>query len=101
MKFDNISTVLENVGHINQGIQMVKDQQENCNISNVRIAKKLDTIQLKVNKVENNFLHSKRGLGLAITIGSLVGLGVTNIGLYVDIRSSVNNLQKSMSELMP
>ncbi len=34
---------------------------------------------------------------MAITIGSLVGLGVTNIGLYADIRSSVNNLQKSMS----
>ncbi len=32
LKFDNISTVRENVGHINQGIQMVKDQLENCNI---------------------------------------------------------------------
>ncbi len=59
LKFDNISTVRENVGHINQGIQMVKRQLENCNISNVRLVKKLDTIQLKVNKVENNFLHSK------------------------------------------
>ncbi len=97
LKFDNISTV----GHINQVIQMVKDQLENCNISNVRIEKKLDIIQLKVNQVENNFLHSesKRGLGLAITIGSLVGLRVTNIGLYADIRSSVSNLQKSMSRI--
>ncbi len=101
LKFDNISTVRENVGHINQGIQMVKDQLENCNITNLRIVRKLDTIQLKVKKVENNFLHnkSKRGLGLAITIGSLVGLGITNIGLYADIRSSVNNLQKSMSRI--
>ncbi len=83
MKFDNISTVRENVGHINQGVQMVKDQLENFNITNPRLQKKQDTIQLKVNKVENNFLHSKskRGLGLAITIGSLVGLAVTNIGL--------------------
>ncbi len=80
---------------------MAKDELKNCNIYNVRIQKKLDTIQLKVNKVENNFLHSKtqRGLGLAITIGSLVGLGVTNIGLYADIRTSVNNLQKSMSRI--
>ncbi len=78
LKFDNISTVRENVGHINQGIQMVKDQLENFNITNPRIQKKLDTIQLKVNKVENTFLYSKskRGLGLAITIGSLVGLAV-------------------------
>ncbi len=75
---------------------MVNDQLEHYNITNLRLKKKLDTIQLKVNKVENNFLHSKtkRGLGLAITIGSLVGLAVTNIGLYADIRSSVNNLQK-------
>ncbi len=36
---------------------------------------------------------------MAITIGSLVGLSVTNIGLYADIRSSVNNLQKSMSRI--
>ncbi len=36
---------------------------------------------------------------MAITIGSLVGLAVTNIGLYADIRSSVNNLQKSMSRI--
>ncbi len=80
---------------------MVKDELEKCNISNVRLEKKLDTIQLKVNKVENNFLHSKsrKGLGLAITIGSLVGLGVTNIGLYADTRSSVNNLQNSMSRI--
>ncbi len=96
LKFDNISTVQENVGHINQGIQMVKDQLEHYNITNLRLKKKLETIMLKVNKVENNFLHSKtkRGLALAITIGSLVGLGVTNIGLYTDIRSSVNNFTK-------
>ncbi len=75
LKFDNISTVRENVGHINQGIQMVKNQLEHYNITNLRLKKKIETIQLKVNKVENNFLHSKskRGLGLAITIGSLVG----------------------------
>ncbi len=80
---------------------MVKDQVENYNITNLRIVKKLETIQLNVNKVENNFLHSKskRGLGLAIMIGSLVGLGVTNIGLYADIQSSVNSLQKSMSKI--
>ncbi len=36
---------------------------------------------------------------MTITIGSLVGLGVTNIGLYADMRSSVNNLQKSMSRI--
>ncbi len=80
---------------------MVKDQLENFNITNLRIQKKLDTIQLKVNKVKYNFLHSKskRDLGLAITIGSLVGLAVTNIGLYADIRSSVNSLQKSMSRI--
>ncbi len=101
LKFDNISTVRENDGHIIQGIQIVKDQLEHYNITNLRLKKKIETIQLKVNKVENNFLHSKtkRGLGLAITIGSLVGLAVTNIGLYADIRSSVNNLQKSMSRI--
>ncbi len=42
LKFDNISTVRENVGHINQGIQMVKDQLGKCNIPNVRTEKKLD-----------------------------------------------------------
>ncbi len=67
----------------------------------MRLEKKLDTIQLKVNKDEINFLHSKnkRGLGIAIAIGSLVGLGVTNIGLYAELRSSVNNLQNSMSRI--
>ncbi len=102
LKFDNISTVRENVGHINQGIQMVKDQLEHYNIANLRLEKKIETIQLKVNKVENNFLHSKnkRGLGLAITIGSLVGLAVTNIGLYAYIRSSVNNFQIQCLELI-
>ncbi len=98
LKFDNISIVRENVRHINHGIQMVKDKLEQCKISNVRLEKKLDTIQLKVNKVENNFLHSKskRGLGMAITIGSF---GVTNTGLYVDLRSSVNNLQNLVSRI--
>ncbi len=101
LKLDNISIVPENVGHINQGIQMVKDELEKCNISNVRLEKKLDTMQLKVNKEEYNFLRSKSkiGFGLAITIGSFVGLGVTNICLYADICSSVNNLQNSMSRI--
>ncbi len=101
LKFDNISIVRENVIHISHGIQMVKDKSEQYNISNVRLVKKLDTIQLKVNKVENNFLHSKskRGLGMTITIGSLVGRGVTNTSLYADLRSSVNNLQNSMSRI--
>ncbi len=101
LKFDNISIVRENVRHISHDIQMVKDKLEQCKIFSVRLEKKLDTIQLKVNKVENNFLHSKskRRLGMAIAIGSLVGLGVTNIGLYADLHSSVNNLQNSMSRI--
>ncbi len=72
LKFDNISMVGEKVRHINHGLQMVKDKLEHCKMSNVRLKKKLDTLQLKVNEVENNFLHSKskRGLGMAITIGS-------------------------------
>ncbi len=99
LKFDNINIERENVRQINHGIQIVKDKLIQYDISNIRLEKKLDTIQVKVNKVENNFLHSnsKRGLGMAIAIGSLVGLGVTNIGLYADLRSSVNNLQNSMS----
>ncbi len=36
---------------------------------------------------------------MAITIGSLVGLGATIKGLYADLRSSVNNLQNSMSRI--
>ncbi len=101
LKFDNISVVRENIRHINHGIQMVKDKLVQSKISNVKQEKKLDTIQLRVNKVENNFLHSKnkRGLGIAIAIRSLVGLGVTNIGLYAELRSSVNNLQNSMSRI--
>ncbi len=101
LKFDNISLVQENVRHINQGIQMVKDKLVQSKISNVKLEKKLETIQMKVNKVENNFLHSrnKRGLGIAIAIGTLVGLGVTNIGLYAELRSSVNELQNSMSRI--
>ncbi len=41
LKFDNISTVRKNVGHINQGIQMVKDQLEHYNITNQRLRKRL------------------------------------------------------------
>ncbi len=101
MKFDNISVVQENVRHINHGIQMVKYKLMRSKISNVRLEKKLNTIQMKVNKVENNILHSrnKRGLGIAIAIGTLVGLGVTNIGLYAELRSSINELQNSMSRI--
>ncbi len=100
LKFDNITVVRENVRQINHGIQMVKDKLVQSKISNVRLEKKLDTIQFKVAKVENNFLHSKskRAIGIAIAIGTLVGLGVANIGLYPD-RSSVNNLQNSMSRI--
>ncbi len=67
-------------------MQIVKDKLDECKISNVRLERKLDTIQLKVNTAENNFLHSKnkRGVGMAITIGSLVGLGLKNIGLCAD-----------------
>ncbi len=67
----------------------------------MRLEKKIDTIQLKVTKVENNFLHNKdkRAVGIGIAIGPLVGLGVTNIGLYMDLRSSVNTIQNSMSRL--
>ncbi len=59
LKFDNITVVRENVRQINHGIQMVKDKLAQSKISNVRLEKKLDTIQLKVAKIENNFLHSK------------------------------------------
>ncbi len=100
LKFDNITVVRENVRQVNHGIQMVKDKLVQSKISNVRLGKKLDTIQSKVAKVENNFLHtkSKRAIGIAIAIGTLVGFGVAKIGLYAD-RSSVNNLQNSMSRI--
>ncbi len=80
---------------------MVKDKLIISEISNVRLEKKLDAIQTKVTKIENNFLHSKskRGVGIAVAIGSLVGLGVANIGLYVELRSNVNNLQNSVSRI--
>ncbi len=101
LKFDNINTVRENVRQINEGIQIVKDKMVHSEIFNVRLEKKLDTIKLKVTKVENNFLHNKdkRGLGIVIAIGSLVGLGVTSIGLYADLRSSVNHLENSVSRI--
>ncbi len=99
LKFDNINGVKENVRHINNGIQMVKDILIFSEISNMRLEEKLDAIQTKVTKTENNFLHSKskRGVGIAIAIESLVGLGVANIGLYAELRSNVNNLQNSVS----
>ncbi len=99
--FDNINAVRENVKQINEGIQIVKDKMVHSKIFNVRLEKKLDTIKLKVTKVENNFLHKrdKRGLGIAIASGSLVGLGVTSIGLYADLRSSVNHLENSVSRI--
>ncbi len=64
LKFDNINGVRENVRHINNGIQMVKDKLIISEISNVRLEKKLDTIQTKVTKIENNFLHSKNKRGV-------------------------------------
>ncbi len=36
---------------------------------------------------------------MTITIESLIGVGVTNIGLYADIRSSVHNVQILMSRI--
>ncbi len=56
---------------------------------------------MKVNKVENNFLHSKskRGLRLAITIGSLVGLAVTNIGLYAELQNSMSRIDTLTEEV--
>ncbi len=73
LKFDNINDVRENVKQINEGIQIVKDKMVYSKLFNVRLEKKLDTIKLKITKVENNFLHDKdtRYLGIAIAIGSL------------------------------
>ncbi len=67
----------------------------------MRLEKKLDTIQLKVNKVENNFQHSKskRGLGMAITIGSLVGLGVTSVNNVQNSMSRIDDLQEETEEI--
>lgn len=101
LKFDNINAVRENVKQINQGIQIVRNKMVHSKVSNVRLEKKLDSIQLKVTKVENNFLQSKakRGLGLVISVGTLVGLGVTNMGLYTDLRLRVNNVENSVSRI--
>ena len=101
LKFDNINAVRENVKQINQGIQLVKETMKICNVTNVRLEKKLNTIQSKVTKVENIFLQSKakRGLGIAVAVGTLVGLGVSNIGLYADLYSRVNNIENSVSRI--
>ena len=101
LKFENIDAVRENVKQINKGIQIVKDKMVHSKISNVRLEKKLDSIQLRVTKVEKNFLHSKakRALGMAITVGTLVGLGVTNLGLYTNLHLRVNNIENSVSRI--
>ncbi len=64
LKFDNINIVRENVRHISNGLQMVKDKLIISEISNVRLEKKLEAIQTKVTKIENNFLHSKSKRGV-------------------------------------
>ena len=101
LKFDNINAVRENVKQINQGIQLVKEKMVINKVSDVRLEKKLKTIQSKVTKVENNFLQSKakRGLGIAVAVGTLVGLGTTGIGLYADLYSRVNNIENSVSRI--
>ncbi len=101
LKFDSIGTIRENVNQIKQALNLVKSKLHGNNTSNERLHKKIDTIQRKVTNVENNFLHTKekRAIGMAIAIGTLVGLGVTNIGLFMDLRSSVNTLQNQMSRL--
>ncbi len=101
LKFNNINTVRNNVKQISQGIQIVKDKMVNSKVSNVRLEKKLDIIQMKVTKVENNFLQSKakRAIGTAIVVGTLVGISVTGIGLHVNLRSRVNNIENSVSRI--
>ena len=101
LKFDNMNSLRDNVMQINQGIQVVKDKMVNSRISNVRLDKKLDTIQQKITKVENNFLHSKakRAVGIAVAVGVLAGLGVTNLGLYADLRLRVNNIEHSVTRI--
>ncbi len=101
LRFDTINTVRENVNQIKQGLNVIQNRLHQSNRTNVKLEQKLDTIQLKVTKVENNFLHTKdkRAVGIAIAIGTLIGLGVTNIALHTDLRSRVNTLQNQMSRL--
>ena len=102
LKFGNLNVVKENVKQIQQGVTLIKDRMTYRNISNVRLDRKIEAIQMKVTKVENNFLRSKdkrAAAALAIGITSLVGLGVTSIGLFADVRSRVNNMEKHVARI--
>ena len=101
LKFDNIGTVRENVKQIKQGVQMIKDKMVESKVENMSLHKKLHSIQLKVTKIENNFLNNKakRAIGMAIAIGSLIGISATNIGMLADLYGRVNQVEHSVVQL--
>lgn len=101
LEFSNITTVRENVKQISEALDTVKLTIIENNIQHEGLEQKIQTLERKLEKINENFIHhrQKRAVGMAIAIGTLVGLGVTNLGLYADMRINVNNLQKSLSRV--
>ena len=98
LEFSNITTVSENVKYISDAIETVKMKIRENNINHEGLEQKILTLEKKLVKINVNFIHNrqKRAVGVAIAIGTLVGLGITNLGLYADMRTNVNNLQGSL-----
>ncbi len=79
-------------------IKIVKDRLNN-GISHKRLLNKLKVVENKLTSPETNFVHTKRSITIAATIGTLAGLGITNIALYTEMKSAVNTLQESLPRL--
>ena len=66
-------------------------------MTHISLKKKINTLENKIKTLEANFLpnsRNKRSITIAIVIGALIGLGITSLGLYADLKSTVNTLQE-------
>ncbi len=63
---------------------------------------KLKVVENKLTSLGTNFVHTKRdkrSITIAAAIGTLAGLGITNIALYAELKSTVKTLQESLLKL--
>ena len=78
----------------------MKNRIQDAEEPNARLWKRTTKIEAKLSKLEQNFLgkshRAKGGVAIVAVIGGLAGLGITNLGLYADLK---NIIQQSLSKL--
>ncbi len=101
LSFENVTHVRDTLITVQDGIKIVKDRLGN-GISHKRLLNKLKVVENKFTSLETNFVHTKRdkrSISIGAAIGTRAGLGITNIALYAEMRSTVNTLQESLPKL--